>query len=151
MNVIPMAPEHLDALAALERACFPRPWSREALAEELENPAACFLVAAEGDRVLGYGGMHCAAGECYVDNIAVDPACRRQGVGTALVTALREVARARGGEFLSLEVRPSNTGAVALYTGLGFQSVGRRKNFYTQPVEYALLLTLGLKEEEALC
>ena len=126
MNVIPMAPEHLDALAALERACFPRPWSREALAEELENPAACFLVAAEGDRVLGYGGMHCAA-------------------------ALREAARARGGEFLSLEVRPSNTGAVALYTGLGFQSVGRRKNFYTQPVEDALLLTLGLGEEEALC
>ena len=64
MNVIPMAPEHLDALAALERACFPRPWSREALEEELYNPAACFLVAAEGDRVLGYGGMHCAAGEC---------------------------------------------------------------------------------------
>lgn len=151
MNVIPMAPEHLDALAALERACFPRPWSREALEEELHNPAACFLVAVEGDRVLGYGGMHCAAGECYVDNIAVDPACRRQGVGTALVTALREAARARGGEFLSLEVRPSNTGAVALYTGLGFQSVGRRKNFYTQPVEDALLLTLGLGEEEALC
>ena len=101
--------------------------------------------------MLGYGGMHCAAGECYVDNIAVDPACRRQGVGTALVTALREAAKARGGEFLSLEVRPSNTGAVALYTGLGFQSVGRRKNFYTQPVEDALLLTLGLGEEEALC
>ena len=55
------------------------------------------------------------------------------------------------GEFLSLEVRPSNTGAIVLYTGLGFQSVGRRKNFYTQPVEDALLLTLGLGEEEALC
>ena len=151
MKVIPMAPEHLNALAALERTCFSRPWSREALAEELENPAACFLVAAEGGRVLGYGGMHCAAGECYVDNIAVDPACRRQGVGTVLVTALLEAAKARGGEFLSLEVRPSNRGAVALYTSLGFATLGRRKNFYTQPVEDALILTRRLGEEEALC
>lgn len=67
--------------AALERACFPRPWSREALEEELYNPAACFLVAAEGDRVLGYGGMHCAAGECYVDNSPWTPACRPAGGG----------------------------------------------------------------------
>ena len=151
MEIVRMQACHVPQIAALERLCFSEPWSEKSLLEETENPAAYFIAAVEAGGVLGYAGMHTVLGESYVDNIAVDPACRRQGVGTALVTALREAARARGGEFLSLEVRPSNTGAVALYTGLGFQSVGRRKNFYTQPVEDALLLTLGLGEEEALC
>lgn len=148
MELVNMAPEHLDRLAELEGQCFSRPWSRKALEEELDNPAACFLVAVEGGRVLGYGGMHCAAGECYVDNVAVNPGQRRRGVGTALVRGLARAARGRGGEFLSLEVRPSNLGAVALYTGLGFAPQGRRKNFYTQPAEDALILTLRLGEED---
>ena len=151
MNVIPMAPEHLDALAALERACFPRPWSREALEEELYNPAACFLVGEEAGEVLGYAGMHCAAGECYVDNVAVFPEARRQGVGRKLMEALLQAAAARGGEFLSLEVRPSNLEALALYRGLGFREVGRRRRFYDDPVEDGLLLTKDLEKEEDPC
>ena len=146
-----MEERHLDDLARLERLCFSRPWSRQALKEELTNPAACFLVGEEAGEVLGYAGMHCAAGECYVDNVAVFPEARRQGVGRKLMEALLQAAAARGGEFLSLEVRPSNLEALALYRGLGFREVGRRRRFYDDPVEDGLLLTKDLEKEEDPC
>ncbi len=76
-----------------------------------------------------------------MDNVAVFPQHRGKGVATTLLEALLEEARRRGGEFLSLEVRPSNTGAVRLYEKLGFRREGRRKSFYTDPREDALLLT----------
>ena len=151
MTIVPMEERHLDDLARLERLCFSRPWSRQALKEELTNPAACFLVGEEAGEVLGYAGMHCAAGECYVDNVAVFPEARRQGVGRKLMEALLQAAAARGGEFLSLEVRPSNLEALALYRGLGFREVGRRRRFYDDPVEDGLLLTKDLKKEEDPC
>ena len=151
MTIVPMEERHLDDLARLERLCFSRPWSRQALKEELTNPAACFLVGEEAGEVLGYAGMHCAAGECYVDNVAVFPEARRQGVGRRLMEALLQAAAARGGEFLSLEVRPSNLEALALYRGLGFREVGRRRRFYDDPVEDGLLLTKDLEKEEDPC
>ncbi len=151
MTIVPMEERHLDDLARLERLCFSRPWSRQALKEELTNPAACFLVGEEAGEMLGYAGMHCAAGECYVDNVAVFPEARRQGVGRKLMEALLQAAAARGGEFLSLEVRPSNLEALALYRGLGFREVGRRRRFYDDPVEDGLLLTKDLKKEEDPC
>ena len=151
MTIAPMEERHLDDLARLERLCFSRPWSRQALKEELTNPAACFLVGEEAGEVLGYAGMHCAAGECYVDNVAVFPEARRQGVGRKLMEALLQAAAARGGEFLSLEVRPSNLEALALYRGLGFREGGRRRRFYDDPVEDGLLLTKDLEKEEDPC
>lgn len=151
MTIAPMEERHLDDLARLERLCFSRPWSRQALKEELTNPAACFLVGEEAGEVLGYAGMHCAAGECYVDNVAVFPEARRQGVGRKLMEALLQAAAARGGEFLSLEVRPSNLEALSLYRGLGFREVGRRRRFYDDPVEDGLLLTKDLEKEEDPC
>lgn len=151
MTIVPMEERHLDDLARLERLCFSRPWSHQALKEELTNPAACFLVGEEAGEVLGYAGMHCAAGECYVDNVAVFPEARRQGVGRKLMEALLQAAAAWGGEFLSLEVRPSNLEALALYRGLGFREVGRRRRFYDDPVEDGLLLTKDLEKEEDPC
>ncbi len=141
MEIVPMTKEHTADLAELERLCFSRPWSREALEAELNVPGAVFLVARQGGRVAGYAGMHCAADQCYMDNVAVFPEFRRQGVASALLTALEEAAKKRGGEFLSLEVRPSNGEAVRLYSRLGFREEGRRKGFYTAPVEDALILT----------
>ncbi len=136
-----MVKEDTPILAELERQCFSRPWSQKALEEELTNPNAVFYVARWDGRVAGYAGMHCVAGECYMDNVAVFPEFRRQGAAAALLNALVEEARRRGGEFLSLEVRPSNVQAVKLYAGLGFREEGRRRNFYSSPTEDALLLT----------
>lgn len=147
MKIVPMEERHAPQAAELERRCFSKPWSEQALLEECKNPSAVFLAAEEGDALLGYCGMHFAAGECYMDNLAVSPEHRREGVGTRLVLSLLQAAKEQGGEFLSLEVRPSNAGAVALYEQLGFRVVGRRPGFYTAPREDALLLTRPLNEE----
>jgi len=139
-----MAGPHLDKLAQLEALCFPDPWSREALREETANPHACFLTAIESGEPVGYAGMHFACGEFYMDNIAVHPAHRRRGAARALLEALVGFARENSGVFLTLEVRPSNAAAIALYTSMGFTQVGCRKNFYSHPAEDALLLRLDL-------
>lgn len=136
-----MRTEHAAAAAELERLCFAKPWSEQALLEECENPNAVFLVAMENGEMLGYCGMHVVLDECYMDNVAVSPKHRREGVGRALVTALCERAQSVPAAFLTLEVRPTNEAAVRLYESLGFAEIGRRKNFYTAPTEDALLLT----------
>lgn len=141
MKIIKMQKQHINAIARLESLCFSRPWSEQALTDELENEAACFLVAEDNYEVLGYCGMHHACGECYIDNVAVFPNHRGKGIATALLAELERNGRALGGEFISLEVRPSNTGAIELYKRMGYAEVGRRKNFYTDPCEDALIMT----------
>lgn len=150
IKIVPMAPEHLDALAALERVCFSRPWSRQMLADELDNQCAAFLTALEPDtdRVIGYAGLLVAADEGYITNVAVEPSRRRQGVAAQLLQVFDSFARANKLAFLTLEVRPSNGAAIALYRSFGFEEVGRRRNYYDLPKEDALILTKYYGEEE---
>ena len=135
ITVVPLAARHLDAVAALEAQCFADPWSRDALAEELHNPCARFLVAESGDTIAGYLGCHHIADEGFIANVAVDPAHRRQGVGRRLVAAALE----QGADLyrLTLEVRVSNEAAIALYRSLGFVKDGTRPRFYAHPTEDA--------------
>ena len=149
LRIVPFALRHVQPAAALEWQCFSSPWSEDALAEELKNPDAFFVAAEEDGAFVGYAGMHCPMGDCYIDNIAVAPATRRHGAATALLRALEEHGRALGGTFLSLEVRPSNAAAIALYEGFGFRQAGRRKNYYDLPKEDALILTKTYGEAEA--
>lgn len=142
MEIVPMRSCHLEAISQLERLCFSSPWSIQALSEELSNPNALYLVAMDERSVAGYGGMRFAADEFYVDNIAVFPEYRRQGIGREITSALIHEVRRQKGLFLSLEVRPSNLPAIELYLQLGFRQEGRRKNFYVKPAEDALILTL---------
>lgn len=144
MKIVPMEERHLEELARLEQECFSHPWSHQALEEELSNPAAVFLVAVEGEGVVGYAGMHVVCGEGYIDNIAVFPHARRKGVGRKLVQALIDWMDHHEGLFLTLEVRPSNEAAVLLYHSVGFEEAGRRKGFYQDPKEDALLMTRPL-------
>ena len=144
MKIVPMEERHLEELARLEQECFSHPWSHQALEEELSNPAAVFLVAVEGEGVVGYAGMHVVWGEGYIDNIAVFPHARRKGVGRKLVQALIDWMEHHEGLFLTLEVRPSNEAAVLLYHSVGFEEAGRRKGFYQDPKEDALLMTRPL-------
>ena len=139
MDVVPMTADHIDALAAIEAACFAAPWSREALAEELDNPHAAFHVAVAGDRVLGYVGMHHLLDEGFIANVAVAPDARRQGVARCLLSALDEYGRKHALYRLTLEVRASNTPAIALYEGAGYVSDGVRPRFYTHPTEDAVI------------
>ncbi len=147
MKIVPMEERYLDELARLEQECFSHPWSRQALAEELSNPGAVFLVAVERNTVLGYAGMHVVCGEGYIDNIAVFSHARRKGVGRRLVQALIDWMEQHDGLFLTLEVRPSNEAAILLYRSVGFEEAGLRKGFYQDPEEDALLLTLPLRNQ----
>lgn len=147
-----MTAAHLDSVAQLEAQCFSLPWSRQAFAEELAAENAVYLVClGEEGELLGYGGMRHAAGEFYVDNMAVSPEHRRQGVGRAILSTLIKQARELGGSFLSLEVRPSNQGAVALYTQLGLKPMGLRKNFYDCPREDGMIMTIYFTQEGPPC
>ncbi len=141
-QLVPADRSHLPQIAALERRCFSPPWSESLLAEELYNDSAS-LVVAEGEdgTVLGYGLVRAVLDEGCLEKIAVDPAWRRQGVAAELLAAFLRFGRAHLA-FLTLEVRASNTPAVALYQKLGFQEVGRRRNYYREPTEDALLLTV---------
>ena len=149
VKIIPMSAEHLDALASLERICFSRPWSRQMLADELDNQCAAFLVALEPetDKVIGYAGLLVAADEGYITNVAVFPPYRRRGVAGKLLDVFLRFARANHLAFLTLEVRPSNAAAIALYTRFGFREAGRRRNYYDLPREDALILTRTFGEE----
>lgn len=149
VKIIPMSAEHLDALASLERICFSRPWSRQMLADELDNQCAAFLVALEPEteKVIGYAGLLVAADEGYITNVAVFPSYRRRGVAGKLLDVFLRFARANHLAFLTLEVRPSNAAAIALYTRFGFREAGRRRNYYDLPREDALILTRTFGEE----
>lgn len=114
------------------------------LREELGK--GIFLVAEQDGAAVGYVGCQTVLDEGYITNVAVSPACRRQGIGRALVGALASHARGQGLTFVTLEARASNAPAIALYEGAGFRRVGVRRNFYTAPIEDAVLMTLYLKE-----
>ena len=139
-KLVPMDRSHLAGVAALEKLCFAVPWTEAMLAEELYNPAASFIVAEgpAGQVVLDEG---------YIDNVAVRPDCRRQGIGDRLLEVFCRFGQAHLA-FLTLEVRPSNAAAVALYEKHGFQEAGRRKDYYTDPTEDALLLTRTFSQGE---
>ena len=136
---------HIPALAELEKRCFSVPWTPEQLRAALPDKMHVFLVAEEGDKLLGYVGMMHVLDEGYISNVAVSPACRRQGIASALIRELLARAQALGLAFVTLEVRAGNVPAIALYGGFGFTPVGRRKNYYDAPKEDAVLMTKYLK------
>lgn len=140
-TIAPLREEHILEVARLEAVCFSSPRTEEALRAELTNDTAVFFVALCENKAAGYAGMHCILDECYIYNVAVFPAYRRQGIAGALLDALEDYARAHGASFLTLEVRASNMPAIRLYRGKGYQEVGARPNYYDKPREDALLLT----------
>ena len=143
VRIVPMNGDHLDEVAELERICFSVPWSRNMLAEELDNLLSAFLVALDdSDKVVGYAGVQVILDEGYITNVAVRPECRRQGIAAKLLQVFLDFARANQLAFLTLEVRASNYDAIALYGSRGFRSVGRRKNYYEHPKEDAIIMTL---------
>ena len=140
MNIVPMNEHHGPQIALLERECFADPWSQQSIASELHNPLSLWLVAQEGQTLLGYVGSQTCQDETDMMNIAVSPASRRQGVARALIEALVSALRERSSKQLTLEVRASNGPARQLYESLGFLQVGLRKNYYRNPKEDALIL-----------
>ena len=134
-----MTNAQVPQVAALEKTCFSDPWSEKSILSELDNPLSFWLVAMDGYRLAGYVGSQTVLGETDMMNLAVDPEYRRKGVGKALVLALIEALRRRESRCLTLEVRDSNAPARTLYEALGFAEIGRRRNYYRNPKEDALI------------
>lgn len=137
-----MGADHVKPVAQIEKQCFSKPWSENAIAAELSNDSANFYVAKLDGVVVGYIGMHCAADGCYIANLGVAENYRNMGVGKSLIDYLLNVAKGLEMSFVSLEVRASNSVAIGLYESFGFEHVGVRKNFYSSPKEDGLIMTL---------
>ena len=135
-----MSAAHVPQIAQLEVVCFHDPWSEASIASELNNRLSLWLVALDGEQVVGYVGSQSVLGWADMMNIAVSPRYRRQGIARELVERLEAALRENDVTCLTLEVRASNAPAQALYSVLGFQQVGRRPNYYRNPKEDALIL-----------
>lgn len=140
MTITNMKPEHVPQVARLEQQCFADPWSERSVGSELENPLSLWLVALEGEQVVGYVGSQTVLEETDMMNIAVSADFRRKGIARALIEALVEKLREKGSHCLTLEVRISNIPALRLYEYMGFTQVGLRKNYYRNPKEDACIL-----------
>ena len=140
MMIVRMNESHVKAVAELEKICFSDPWSENSVASELKNKLALWLVAEEEGKVAGYIGSQTCTDESDVMNVAVHPDFRRRGIAETLVNALVEELRAIESRCLTLEVRASNVPAISLYEKLGFSEIGRRKNYYRNPREDALIM-----------
>lgn len=144
-SVEPMSESQVDGVNNIENKCFSAPWSIDSIREELTNENAHFLVAKSENNVIGYIGVHEIVGEAYIANVAVLPQYRNLGVATKLMEAAERGARERNCIFISLEVRKSNAPAIALYEKRGYKTVGERKNFYANPTEDGLIMTLNFE------
>jgi len=139
-SILPMNDSHVAQVAELEQLCFPDPWSEKSVASELTNPLSLWLVAVSGEKVIGYVGSQTVCGESDIMNLAVHPMSRKNGVASALMTALSDELRRGGAAALMLEVRQTNEPAILLYEKLGFVCVGIRPNYYLHPREDARIM-----------
>jgi N6-L-threonylcarbamoyladenine synthase/protein kinase Bud32 len=140
----PMRETDVPRVAGIERACFPHPWTNGMFLDELLQGDLRYWVVAESPwGLLGYAGLMVADGEGHVMNLAVRSDARGRGLGAALLSALVDEALRRGLTRLTLEVRPSNREALALYTQAGFVAVGRRPGYYSDSGEDGVVMWTG--------
>lgn len=150
LQAAPMTLGDVDQVLEIERASFPTPWSRAAFCYEIEqNKVARCTVMRALRSVIGYLCLWEIGHEIHITNLAVHPASRRRGVGRQLLAGALAAGVARGVTLAFLEVRPSNTRALALYESLGFQIIGRRTGYYFDTGEDALVMEARLGGDAA--
>jgi [ribosomal protein S18]-alanine N-acetyltransferase len=136
----PMTPADIPAVLAIEYDSYSVPWSESTFRGLLRRRDAEMIVAEGGGRVIGYAIFWTVLDQSELGNVAVTPQWRGQGIGQQLVAEVLRRAESRGVREVFLEVRPSNASARRLYEAFGFSQVGRRRNYYQEPVEDALVL-----------
>lgn len=154
VQIQPMSVQDIPIIEVLEVACFPEPWPGEMYRHELmHNRLSAYWVvrpasnSAQGaPPILAYGGYWTMGPEVHIVTVATHPDYRRQGLGRLLMEWMIERARLAGATEVTLEVRAGNVAAQALYAQMGFEVVGRRKGYYRNNGEDAILMTLFLSE-----
>ena len=134
--------EDLDEVLAIEEASFSNPWSRQMFVWELQNVGVsyAYVLRTPEWRVAAFCTTWVVLDEVHINNVAVRPECRGQGAGLALLRFVLRLGGSLGARRATLEVRRSNAAALKLYERLGFQVSGTRRNYYSNPVEDALIL-----------
>ncbi|MBR6268723.1 MAG: ribosomal protein S18-alanine N-acetyltransferase [Selenomonadaceae bacterium] len=135
-----MVPEDASDVALVEEACFSMPWSRESFWQEASNENTYYLLALWDDKIVGYAGAWIVAGEAQITNVAVHPDYRKRGIATEMMSRMIQHVKSIGVTAMTLEVRPSNTAALTLYEKFGLKSVGRRKGYYQDNGEDAIIM-----------
>lgn len=137
----------IDAVVELEKASFAVPWSKSGFLFELRSEYADFLLACEGERLLGFAIAHLAGDDSELFNIAVAESERGKGIASALIDECVRLAKKRGASRMLLEVRASNKPARSLYLKKGFQVLGVRRSYYELPTEDAVMMERELEEK----
>jgi ribosomal-protein-alanine N-acetyltransferase len=135
---------HLTDILNIERVSFPSPWGRESFEHEVRNPLSRFWGILSDNGLVAYICFWVAAGEIHLMNIAVHPEMRKRGLGRLLMDKLVQTGVEEDARKIWLEVRPSNEAAKALYLRMGFTEVGRRRRYYTDTGEDAVVMALNL-------
>jgi ribosomal-protein-alanine N-acetyltransferase len=135
----------LDNVIRVERAAYPYPWTLGNFRDCLDSGYSCWVGEVDGE-LMGYYVLIVAVGEAHILNCCVSPASQGLGYGRQIMLGLLDNARDLGAEVVFLEVRPSNTAALRLYEGLGFENIAVRRGYYPadQGAEDALVMRLGL-------
>jgi ribosomal-protein-alanine N-acetyltransferase len=139
----------LDAVRAIETFSFSNPWSDNTFRGEIQNTSISFplvIVETATQKVVGYIVYWQIREDVQINNVAVHPDFRGRGAGETALRAVLDMVREAGATLVTLEVRLSNSAARNLYKKLGFQALGRRKDYYTNPDEDAEVLGLLLGE-----
>lgn len=131
----------LDGVLEIEQLSFTNPWTREMYERELEHSRVSRVyVLRENGRILGFCSLWLILDELHINNLAIHPEGRGRGLGSVLLKRVLEEGAREGAKRATLEVRRSNEPARRLYRRMGFEMVGTRRNYYTSPVEDALIL-----------
>lgn len=140
INIFPMTYEDIDDVLAISFLSFPISWSRESFITELENNFAYYVVAKSNNIITGFGGTWIIIDESHITNIAVHPSFRGLGIGELILKSLIDLGISHFISSMTLEVRASNAIAISLYNKLDFKEEGRRKRYYEDNGEDALIL-----------
>ncbi len=133
-------PSDVSEIEKIEKASFSTPWSEKWLTDEINNTEDFFWVATDGKDIFGYAVVGNVGTEAELYNIAVSPEHRGKGIGDMLMRYMTDKTVDKGTDSLFLEVRESNSAAIRLYEKHGFKAVGRRRGYYREPTEDAILM-----------
>lgn len=146
VRIRPLGLKDLDEVLLIEECSFRPPWSRSTFLSELEEKNRHYIVAEKEGKIIGYAGLYYFFEEGHITTMAVAPDWRRKGVGKLLLAHLIEKSIEIGLKELSLEVRESNRVAQEMYQEFGFRVLARRKRYYVQPIEDAIIMILKLNQ-----
>lgn len=130
----------IDGVYELEKLCFPKPWTKKMLSDELIKGESHYIVCVSDDNIIGYAGCLCMPDGADITNVAVSPKFRRNGIAIELLENISNEIKRRNLKQIMLEVRKSNIAARTLYEKLGFSQISIRRRYYSDNGEDAIIM-----------